>query len=66
MYRCERVGNSPREVHLPLIVTEVGGVWTKGPGRTGGRTKKGCHGPTPAHLHSSKSYFYVLRELVDE
>ena len=62
-----RAGNGPRKAHLPLIVTEVGGSTDEGPmGHTGGRTKKGSHGPTPAHLHSSKSCFYVLRELVDE
>ena len=57
----KRADNGPRKVHLPLIVTEAGGSV-----RTKGRTKKGSHGPTPAHLHSSKSCFYVLRELVDE
>ena len=61
-----RAGNGPRKVHLPLIVTEVGGSKDEGPSCTGGRTKKGSHGPTPTQLHSSKSYFYVLRELVDE
>ena len=36
MYRGERAGNGPREVHLPLIVTEVGGSTDEGPtGRTG-------------------------------
>ena len=32
----KRAGNSPRTIHLPLIVTEVGGSTDEGPtGRTG-------------------------------
>ena len=32
----KRAGNGPRKVHLPLIVTEVGGSTDEGPtGRTG-------------------------------
>lgn len=49
----KRAGNGPRKAHLPLIVMEAGGSRDEGPtSRTRGRTRKGSHRPTPAHLHT--------------
>ena len=63
-----RAGNGPREVHLPLIVTEVGGSTYEGPtGRTGVGPKKVI---TVLHKRTCTALkvvcFKVLRELVDK
>ena len=58
-YEKKRAGNGPREVHLPLIVTEVGGSTDEGPtGRTGLGPRKVI---TVLHKRTCTVKYVVLR-----